>query len=539
MDSDRYSTLFESEAKEILQSFEDGVMALEKEPKSAEVIDELFRLVHTLKGMAGMMNFSEISAVSHALENIFDSLKAGAIEAPTIIDLLLEIGDGLSKMVKGAISGEDFEVDPGELIAKTEAIIKGAKTKRGKDAKTPTKKKKCVNKKMEDEVEIGIEKIESVRISSERLNRWTDLLGELLILKTMFQDIAQTYRSEALDEAVSNLDKNLTGIRDDLLAARLVPTGLIFNRFPRMVREMAKTEGKEINLAIEGGDIELDKLILDRISEPLVHLIKNAVAHGIEKPKDREKVGKDSSGKIILSAERLENRVVIRVEDDGGGVDPAEIRKMAIREGFINEDEPQDDEGSIDLLFSPGFTTAEKATESSGRGVGLDSVRQLAKSMNGSCDFESKKGKGAVVTLSLPLTTAIIQALIVKVANRHYALPLNEVLETLQVKPDDIKVVGGKSSILLRDEIVPLIRLVDVFGLPHKGEDFPLVVVVKRGNDLFGLIVDSILTKQEILVKPLDPLFRDLSWISGSTILGDGSVALILDINGLLVEANT
>ncbi len=535
MEMDKYSSLFESEAKEILQSFEEGIIALEKEPKSGEIVDELFRLAHTLKGVAGMMGFRKISAVAHAAENILDSLREGEIDASSITDLLLEIRDSVSKMVESAVAGEDSEVNPEELIAKTEAAVKRAKTKEKRKIKKPARREgkiEAIEKRGEE-----IERIESVKISSERLDRWTNLLGELLILKTRFQEIAKAYRVKELDEAVSDLVKNLTEIRDDLLAARLVPAGVIFNRFPRMVRDMAKVEGKEVNFTIGGGDIELDRLILDRLSEPLVHLIKNAVVHGIERLEERTKIGKKRIGKVNLSAERSENRIIIRVEDDGRGVDPSEIRKIAVERGLLKGEETISDEMAVELLFAPGFTTVSEPTESSGRGVGLEAVRQLARSMSGSCELATKKGGGTIVTLSLPLTTAIIQALIVKVADRFFALPLDDVLENLQVNSSDVKLAGGKETILLRDQIVPLFRLATIFDVSYTDKDPFFVVVVKRGSDLYGLIVDSLFTKQEIQVKPLDPLLRDLRWISGSTILGDGSVSLILDINALPIGA--
>jgi len=519
MDKDRYAALFESEAGDILQSMEEAIVALEKEPKG-EIVAELFRLAHTLKGMAGMMGFDEIAAVAHALEDMLSSLREGKTEASSVIDLMLEVKDGLSTMVGSAIAGR--EEDPRELIAKIEAGGRG----------TEVEEEVKAEKKEMEKGEIKIEKIESVKIGAERLDRWTSILGELIILRAGLEEIARTHGIEALEETVSSLGKLLGDMRDDLLESRLVPASLVFNRFPRMVRDLAKDGGKEVEFTIVGGEIELDRLILDRISEPLVHLVRNAVAHGIEKPEERIKKGKDKVGNVNLKAERAENRVIIKVEDDGKGVDLDKVKRAAIEKGLLGGEEELDEKRLLDLLFTPGFTTVAKPTETSGRGVGLEAVAMLARAMKGTFDLKTRKGEGTAVTLSLPLTTAIIQALMIRIGGQTYALPLDDVLETVQINANEIRTLGGKEAILLRGEVVPLIRLATIFGLEGGNGGVPAVIVRKEGRPQ-GLIVDELFTKQEILVKPLDPVLGGVRGISGSTILGDGSVALILDVAAL------
>jgi two-component system chemotaxis sensor kinase CheA len=358
-----------------------------------------------------------------------------------------------------------------------------------------------------------------------------NLAEELLIFRNRLQNIVHKHKIAELDEALAPFDRLISNLEEEVLKTRLVPAGQIFGRFPRMVRDLAKEEGKEIDLAMEGEGIELDRAILDNLGEPLVHLLKNAVGHGIEDPEERKAKGKVKMGKIRLLARREENKVVIEIEDDGRGIDPEEIRHVALDKGIVGFEEASKltDDEALRLAFLPGFTTARKATEVSGRGVGLDVAKTVVESLGGTIRLSSELGKGTKISLKLPLTTAIIQALLIGLGEEVYALPLANVSEILKVGPQDIRTIQGQEVITIRGRVIPLIRLHRVWGIPQDGTGILPVTVVRRGEEYMGLAVDSLIGNQEIVAKPLDPLLRNIREYAGTTILGDGRVVMILN----------
>jgi two-component system chemotaxis sensor kinase CheA len=319
----------------------------------------------------------------------------------------------------------------------------------------------------------------------------------------------------------------------------MVPVGQVFNRFPRMVRDLAKELNKEINLTIEGEETELDRTVIDEIGDPLMHLLRNSLDHGVEHPDDREAKGKPRTGEVALIARHEGNNVVIMVTDDGKGIDADAIRRKAVEKGMVSQEEADslNDADAVRLIFLPGFSTAETITDVSGRGVGMDVVRSKIETLGGHVDVETKVDEGSVFKIKLPLTLAIIQALLVKVQEEMYAIPLGSIDSTINIKQEDIKTVQNKEVIVLRGQIIPIIRLGNILNVPtQEGEenDDIFVVVVHLGERKAGIVVDNLIGQQEIVIKTLGKLLAGLKVISGATVLGDGRVALILDVSALM-----
>ncbi|MDD2421434.1 MAG: chemotaxis protein CheA [Heliobacteriaceae bacterium] len=378
---------------------------------------------------------------------------------------------------------------------------------------------------------------QTVRVDIERLDVLMNLVGELVINKTRLDQIAINAESTDLSETIEHIDRITIDLQNVVMKVRMVPIEQVFNRFPRMVRDMAKELGKEINLIIEGKETELDRTVIDEIGDPLVHLLRNAIDHGVEKPETRRQNGKPVEAIIRLVAKHEGNHVVIEVEDDGRGINPEAIRAKSVKKGLIaaKEAEQLDDQGAIDLIWKAGFSMAETVSDISGRGVGLDVVRNKIESLNGSIDIQTQVGKGTMFKVRLPLTLAIIQALLVNVGKEIYAIPLSTIDETTSIQPGQINNVQNQEVVLLRGKVLPLVRLHQVLAVSGEenttGELF--VVVVRKGNNQAGLIVDSLIGQQDIVIKSAGKLLQGIPGIAGATILGNGDVSLILDIGTL------
>ena len=380
---------------------------------------------------------------------------------------------------------------------------------------------------------------QSVRVDIDKLDSLMNLVGELVINKTRLEQIGNTHRITELVETIEQMDRVTTDLQSVVMKVRMVPVGQVFNRFPRMVRDLAKELNKEINLTIEGEETELDRTVIDEIGDPLVHLIRNSLDHGIEHPEDRQAKGKSKVGEVGLVARHEGNNVIIMVTDDGKGINPTVIKNKAAEKGLITQEDADamDDGEAVRLVFLAGFSTADVVTDVSGRGVGMDVVRSKIEALGGLIDVETKIDEGSIFKIKLPLTLAIIQALLVKVQEEIYAIPLGSIDSTINITPDDIKTVQNKEVILLRGQIIPIVRLDNVLNVPQtqeKSGDDLFVVVVHMGERKSGIIVDNLIGQQEIVIKTLGKLLAGLKVISGATVLGNGQVALILDVGTLM-----
>lgn len=382
---------------------------------------------------------------------------------------------------------------------------------------------------------------QSVRVDIDKLDTLLNLVGELVINKTRLEQIGLTHKLTDLVETIEQMDRVTTDLQAVVMKVRMVPVGQVFNRFPRMVRDLSRDLNKEINLIIQGEETELDRTVIDEIGDPLVHLLRNSIDHGIEQPHEREEKGKNPIGEIRLIARHEGNNVIIMVEDDGKGINADIIKRKAVEKGLISQGEADamDANEAVRLVFLPGFSTAAVVTDVSGRGVGMDAVKNKIESLGGMVDVETKVNEGSKFKIRLPLTLAIIQALLVKVSEEIYAIPLGSIDSTINIMPSEIKTVQNKEVILLRGQIIPIVRLANVLNVPEteqqeQQQEELFVVIVHIGEQRAGIIVDNLIGQQEIVIKSLGKLLAGIKIIAGATILGNGQVALILDIGSLI-----
>lgn len=378
---------------------------------------------------------------------------------------------------------------------------------------------------------------QTVRVDIERLDNLMNLVGELVMHKGRLEQISTSQKIAELNETMEQLDRVTTDLQSVVMKVRMVPIEQVFNRFPRMVRDLAKDLNKEIEFVIEGKETELDRTVIDEVGDPLVHLLRNAIDHGLESSEERVSKGKPRQGTVLLRARHEGNNVYIEVADDGAGIDSKRVTARAVEKGLISlkEAEMLTPEEATDLLFLPGFSTAENITDISGRGVGLDVVKNKIEAINGEIFVDSKVGQGTKFRIKLPLTLAIIQALLIAIGNETYAIPLSSVDETTMIACSDIKMVQDQEVIILRGNVLPLYRLAALLDIPgESNKDEMYVVVVRKAEKQIGLVVDGLIGQQEIVIKSLGKLLAGIPGIAGAIVSGDGNVRLILDIATLI-----
>jgi len=378
----------------------------------------------------------------------------------------------------------------------------------------------------------------TVRVDIGKLDKLINMIGELLISKTRLE--ALDIKSDGFKEVLPQLDRVTMELHHTVMQIRMEPVGVMFNRFPRMIRDLSREEEKEVDFIMEGKDTELDRSIIDELGDPMTHLLRNAVDHGIEKPQAREKKGKDRQGTIKLRAYQKGSEIIIEVEDDGSGINIDRVVQKALDKEVVTREEIEDKDRhkKLQLLFEPGISTKEEVSDVSGRGVGMDVVKRTIESLDGEIYIESKEDEGTKFKISLPLTLAIQEALMVKINDEIFAIPLNAISETLKIKTEEIEQVKGSDVIVLRDKTIPLIDSRESLNLDidysnyKERKEIP-VVIIKSGGKEIGLIIDELLYQQEIVIKSLSNYLNNVSNISGATIIGDGEVALILDVRDI------
>lgn len=526
MDVSKYKDMFLSEAKDNLQLLNESLLKLEKNPADLKLVDEMFRAAHSLKGMAATMNYNKLAGLCHAIEDVLDKVRKKERELTSeMVEAFFECFDNLELSLRRISEGED------------EAVVAVSLSKLNRILSAPGEK--LVSEVPEGvrlvEEPSSIEEIREIKVKVETLDALAGLVEELLVNKMLLDQLFASEKFGDMRGALDGLGRLVSDLQYNVMQARLVPVEQIFSRFPRMVRDLARKEQKQVNFVIEGGEIELDRKIVDKLGEPLVHLLRNAVDHAIEMPSERKKLGKPAVGTIRLVARREKDYAIIEVEDDGRGIGEERVKRVAVEKGIISKKEAAGlgYEETVALLFDSRFSVAERVTEVSGRGVGLDVVKRTVESLGGTVQVAAQLGKGMKVTLKFPLTLAIVSALLTKVGEEVYAVPLTSVVRSVRVKAKDVKRALGHEVAVLPEGNVPLLRLRDFFNFPHEQEEDALMVLVKRENEFLGLGVDELLNKQDIIVKPLDRLVRQSRVFAGFTILGDGKPALILDVNSL------
>lgn len=540
MDSAKYAALFLSESREHLGACNGLLLDWERTPAATEPVGGMFRAVHTIKGMAATMGYDGVADLAHRAENLLDGMRGGRV-APTgaIFELLFRTVDALSAGVEAAAAGADVLAEPSLLAALDRAAAGGGATATAVIATlAPTLPTSEVAPSPRHATR-------QIRIDLRRLDTWMRQVGELVVARNRLGALAAALDDPALTETSARIARLATEMQHEVIAARMTPVGEIFERFPRLVRDLARDLDKQIRCDIEGGDIELDRSVLDEVGEPLLHLVRNAADHGIEPPAARRAAGKPAEGRIVLSATRDRNTVAIRVTDDGRGIDREAILVKAKRDGLADADATAlDDDGLIRVLSRPGFSTARAVSDVSGRGVGVDVAMTRVRALGGTLDVRSEPGNGTTFILRVPLTLAIVRALLTEVGGERYALPLAYVAETVEIDPAALTSIRGRDALVLRDEVVPTVHLRDLVAsapaVPALDDPSGTrrrrrpAVIVEVGERRTGLMVDAVIGQQELVVEPFDAPSGMFPVIGGATILTDGVPALILDAAAIL-----
>lgn len=509
-DKSAYRDLFVQEAHEHVQNLNQSLLKLEEDPSSKEHLDSAFRSAHTLKGMAATMGYDQIKELCKAIEELFDKFRKGEEKISSgLASYLFRCFDTVQEMIDDENKKINIEQYLAELRNPSDA---------GKQEESTAQQHSALP--------------QTIRVKMQDLDSLVDLVGELLIAKMRLE---QTIGTGAMDNKMRHTFMSLSRLVSDLqyqtMKLRLVPVEQIFNRFPRMIRDLSASQSKDVKLEMEGLGIELDRTVLDAITDPLLHMLRNGVDHAMEMPDEREATGKPRSGTIKLSASKVGDRVMILVQDDGRGIDTERVKAKAIEKKIVSKEEADamSEEDILGLLGTPGLSTAKQVTDISGRGVGLDVVFSQIEAVGGQVKIETKKGQGTTFTMLIPLSLAIIGGLLVTIGNEKYVLPLSSVISTMRVDRKSVKAVHGKEVILFREQVVPLVRTGKTLGLSYNEaqSDYLTLVIVNRNGRPYGLIVDAFESKQEIVIKRLDGSSSSAS--SEATILGDGKVALILD----------
>jgi two-component system chemotaxis sensor kinase CheA len=379
----------------------------------------------------------------------------------------------------------------------------------------------------------------TVKVPSDRLDKLVNLVGELVIVQARLSQTSSVKNEPILSSIAEEIEHLTRDLQDSTLSIRMLPIGSTFSRFKRLVRDLSAELGKDIELTTDGAETELDKTVIDKLNDPLVHLIRNSIDHGIEPPEVRDAIGKPEKGIVHLAASHSGANVLITIRDDGAGLNPRVLKLKAIEKGMISPDAELTDKEAFNLIFQPGFSTAEKITSVSGRGVGMDVVRKCIDSLQGSIDVTSQEGVGTTIALKLPLTMAIIEGLLVNIGEENYVLPLSAVEECVELSKKEVDNAHGRHIINIRGEIVPYVRLRDMFRIKGDRRVLEQIVIARINGERTGFVVDSVIGQHQTVIKNLGIVYRKAKGLSGATILGDGSVALILDIQQLVDMAKT
>jgi two-component system chemotaxis sensor kinase CheA len=530
VDTGRYAKLFLSESRENLSEINNALLDLERGGSDA-AIARLFRAVHTMKGMGAAMGYTTVSELSHELETLLDKLRTGSIAVtPVIMDTLFAGADALEQAVDAATAAKPIALDITAIMARVQAAS---------SAETPqtftSEFAIMAVEKPEETKTTAAKSPRHIRIDARRLDTLMNVMGELVIARDRIAQIAERLGDEALLEATLRASQIVATLQNEIMTSRMVPVWQVFDRFPRVVRDTARALGKEVEFKIEGKEIELDRSMLDEMGEPVLHLLRNSLDHGIETPGERKKAGKDPKATLTLTAERDRATVLIRVTDDGRGIDQAKVLPRAKKLGLVERHTTKlTEEELVRIISRPGFSTAEKVTDISGRGVGFDIVANKVRSLGGSLEVHTDAGLGTNVSMRLPLTLAITRALIARVDQEVYAIPLTHVLETFALSQPMLQEVKGKEVVAIRDDVFQAIWLRDRVGIPIQNKHAGQVVLVELADRRAALIVDEFVGQQEIVVKQFDGVSGSRTLFSGATILGDGAPALIVDASTLL-----
>lgn len=571
MNDDDIVNEFLVESYENLDQLDQRLVELEENPKSTEHLASIFRTIHTIKGTSGFLAFGKLEAIAHVGENLLSKLREGELTLDRArTDGLLAMVDAIRRLL-GSIeaSGAEHDEDPSALIARLtslcEATLEPASgahvvppaIERPAVLPAPAVAAPVVSPVVDAHVEHAhdhppeAEHAEarkgasdsSIRVDVQHLDRLMNLVGELVLARNQVLQVTMGLDDSVFLATSQRLNLVTTELQEGIMKTRMQPIGSIWGKYPRVVRDLSAACGKQIRLEMEGADTDLDRSILEAIKDPLTHVVRNSADHGIERPEVRLARGKPAQGVLRLRAFHEGGKVNIEVSDDGGGIDVDRVREKALTRGLITPDRAatMSEREIVQLVFLPGFSTAEKVSNVSGRGVGMDVVRTNVERIGGTIDLASRRGEGTTLRIRIPLTLAIVPALVITSAGDRYAIPQVNLLELVRLEGETAKTalddLHGSAVLRLRGQLLPLVRLRCVLGLEAGVEDHVNVVVLQADDRTFGLIVDEISDTEEIVVKPLGKELKGLDVYAGATIMGDGHVALILDVLGLAEKA--
>ncbi len=584
---------FISEAKEHLDSIEINMVNWEKYPQDKEIINSIFRPFHTIKGVAGFLNLTAINRLSHQLESLLDEAREGRIELnPELSDLIFNGVDTLKSMIEtteeAVQTGEaqEYKVDIDTLLRKIlvvlnavqmqsevgdeiespptepigEILVKEGKVKKDDLDELLEKQKSqephrpigeiLINEKKATprDISSAIRKQKEsaapqaekhIKVDTVKMDQLLDLVGELVIAQSMVTHNPEVEKitNQRFVRDISQLMRITSNLQNVSMSMRLVPIGATFQKMNRIVRDLSSKSGKKINLILEGQSAEIDRNMVEELYDPLLHMIRNSCDHGIKTPEERLAQGKPAEGTVTLKAEHIGGKILITIADDGEGLDREAILKKAVEKGIVSPDERPDDKTIDNLIFMPGFSTAKKVTDVSGRGVGMDVVKKAIEKLHGTAEIICHPGKGTIFTINLPLTTAIIDGMLVQLGSERYIIPTLSVRQLVHPRKSDMNtIVGRGNTVKVRERILPMIKLREVLkhDEPEDDTENSVLVIIEDNDEVVALQVDSVIGKQEVVIKNIDSSSEKMEGVAGGAILGDGRVGLILDIRSIV-----
>jgi two-component system chemotaxis sensor kinase CheA len=535
---------FVTETGEGLAQMEQALLELESHPDDAELVNTVFRVVHTFKGNAAIFELKYALEFAHLLEDLLDRVRTRQLSCSAdIVDILLASQDVLRELTARAAAGKDVATPRSKkLLQRIKAQLDAKPVAKKKERKKKEPETSAVEPSTDSEEESvpSAPAARTLRVDIQKLDRLLDLTGEIAIARGRTARLLEAKEQLSIAELAEahNTEVMLQAeLQELVMKVRMVPVGPLFHQYQRTVRDLAKELGKIVNLQIEGDDVEVDTSVVEHLRDPLLHMIRNALDHGIEMPDKRRSLGKSAGGTIILRASHQSGNISVEVADDGAGLDRAKILEAATKRGVTIDAASMSDHEVYQLVFESGLSTADQVSNLSGRGVGMDVVRRNVQALRGTVGIKSSPGAGSTVQLRFPLTLAIIEGFAVEVGDNTYVIPLDHVIECVDLPAEERSAQrGGNGVINLRGEPLPYLDLGQHFGCagPHEGRQS--VIVVRNESQLAGLVVDVLHGETQTVIKPLGKFFEGLRWAAGSAILGNGKVALILDVSTLLQE---
>jgi two-component system, chemotaxis family, sensor kinase CheA len=553
------ASMFIAEALDHLRAIEATVLQLEEAPDDQKLLNDVFRPFHTVKGNAGALGVTSVQALAHRVENLLDLARSGRIQmGAAAIDVTLKSVDMLTSMISdldARLAGQPYRVRRAEchaLMVEIEHLTNGDVEPAAHEPHRLSRGAQATAQANENALARGHEATgmtpqrraddavgaTSVKVDTRKLDSLVDMVGELVIVQSLIgQDPALAGADDRLSRNLAQLKRISSDLQRNAMAMRMVPVQQTFQKMARLVRDLSKSSGKRIELVLSGEDTELDRKVVEDMNDPLMHMVRNSIDHGIEPHEQRVKAGKPAAGRLSLSAFHQGGNIIIAIQDDGRGLDAEKILAKAVEKGLVPPHANLPLSDIHQLIFKPGFSTADKVTEISGRGVGMDVVRRNIEALRGRIEIQTEPGQGTTFSIKLPLTLAIVEGLLLRVGEQRFVMPTFSIRESLRPAPDRVhRVHGVPRMIQVRDTLLPLISLAQVFGIRDAISDpcDATVVVIEDDGRFVALLVDQLIGKQEVVVKSLGPAFQNVRGVAGGAILGDGRIGLILDAGGVI-----